>query len=307
MRSAESLRGDPGFDDVAGGLFAITAGVGLQEVHQIANYNARVYSRAELAAGFLRLGVTAGDTIMVHASVRAVGAIAGGPDQIHLALKDALTAEGTLMMYASCPPGYDDVGRGHLTPVEERLLIDKQPPFDAYSAKAARDNGALVEFFRSFPGSLVNNHVARFVVWGRHAEHLISEQPWDYAFGRGSALERFVNLDGKILLIGCDHDNVTFLHYAEHIVDIPGKRIARFEVPVLEHGERVWKEMAEVDTSDAGAHPRWPERFFAQIVNAHLSRTRNRGGRVGHAHCFLTDARGLLDVALERMTAAATG
>jgi aminoglycoside 3-N-acetyltransferase len=307
LRSAESLRGDPSFDDVAGGFFAITAGVGLQEVHQIANYNARVYSRAELAAGFLRLGVTAGDTIMVHASVRAVGAIAGGPDQIHLALKDALTAEGTLMMYASCPPGYDDVGRGHLSPVEERLLIDKQPPFDAYSAKAARDNGALVEFFRSFPGSLVNNHVARFVVWGRHAEHLISEQPWDYAFGRGSALERFVNLDGKILLIGCDHDNVTFLHYAEHIVDIPGKRIARFEVPVLEHGERVWKEMAEVDTSDAGAHPRWPERFFAQIVNAHLSRTRNRGGRVGHAHCFLTDARGLLDVAIERMTAAATG
>ena len=246
-----------------------------------------------------------GDTIMVHASVRAVGPIAGGPDQIHLALKDALTDQGTLMMYASCPAGYDDVGRGHLSAVEERQLIDKQPPFDAYSAKAARDNGALVEFFRSFPGSLVNNHVARFVVWGRHAEYLISEQPWNYAFGRGSALERFVDLDGKILLIGCDHDNVTFLHYAEHIVDIPGKRIAKFEVPVLENGERVWKEMEEVDTSGAGAHPRWPERFFAQIVNAHLSRTRNRGRRVGHAHCFLTDANGLLEVALAEMRTAA--
>src|SRR5687768_17137775 len=210
------------------------------------HYNARVHSRAELAAGFRDLGVNAGDTIMVHASVRAVGPIAGGPDQIHLALKDALTTEGTLMMYASCPPGYDDVGRGHLTPVEERQLIDKQPPFNAYTAKAARDNGALVEFFRSFPGSVVNDHVARFVVWGRHAEHLIAEQPWDYAFGRGSALERFVNLDGKILLIGCDHDNVTFLHYAEHIVEILGKRIARFEVPVFENGERVRSEERRV-------------------------------------------------------------
>ncbi len=244
---------------------------------------------------------------MLHASVRAVGSIAGGPDQIHLALKDALTPGGTLMMYASCPEGYDDVGRGHLTPAQERTLLDKQPPFDAYTAKAARDNGALVEFVRSFPDSRVNNHVARFVVWGRHAAHLISEQPWDFAFGRGSALERFLDLDGRILLLGCDHDNVTFLHYAEHIVDIPDKRVARFEVPWLENGERVWREMAEFDTSDAGAHASWPPRFFAQIVNAHLSRTRNRGGRVGNAHSFLTDARGLLDVALEQMRAAASG
>jgi aminoglycoside N3'-acetyltransferase len=68
-------------------------------------------------------------------------------------------------------------------------------------------------------------------------------------------LDRFVALGGKILLIGCDHDNVTFLHYAEHIVEIPGKRIAVFEVPVLEHGVRVWKEMKEHDTSERGAHP----------------------------------------------------
>ena len=74
---------------------------------------------------------------------------------------------------------------------------------------------------------------------------------------------------------------------------------------MLENGERVWKEMEEVNTSSAGAHPRWPERFFAQIVNAHLSRTRNRGGRVGNAHCFLTDAKGLLEVALAEMQAAA--
>ena len=279
----------------------------LQEVHQITNYNAAVHSRSELATGFRELGVAAGDTVMVHASVRSVGPVAGGPDQIHLALKDALTDAGTLMMYASCPDGYDDVGRGHLSPAAERAIIDKQPPFDAFSAKAQRENGALVEFLRSYPGSLVNNHVARFVVWGRHAEYLISHQPWDYAFGRGSALERFVELDGRILLIGCDHDNVTFLHYAEHIADIPGKRIARFEVPVLENGERVWKEMAEVDTSDQGAHPNWPPRFFAQIVNAYLAGTRNRGWRVGNAHCFLFDAKGVLEVALAQMTSAARG
>lgn len=265
-----------------------------------------MYSRNELASGFRALGVAAGDAVMLHASVRAVGAVAGGPDQIHLALKDALAPGGTLMMYASCPDYYDDVGRGVYPGSVEREILEKMPPFDAATARAQRENGALVEFFRSYPESLVNNHVARFVVWGANARHLISQQPWDFPFGKGSALDRFVELDGKILLIGCDHDNVTFLHYAEHILDVPDLRIVTMEVPWLENGERVWKEVKEVDTSGAGAHPNWPDRFFAQIVNAYLAKTQNRGGRVGRAHSFLIDAKGLLELALDEMRSVAS-
>ena len=264
-----------------------------------------MFSRAELADDFRALGVLPGDTVMVHASVRAVGTVAGGPDQIHLALKDALTDQGTMMMYASCPDHYDEVGRGIHPGSIERVILEKLPPFDALTARAQRENGTLVEFFRSYPGTIVNHHPARFAVWGAQARHLISEQPWDFAFGRGSALDRFVALDGKILLIGCDHDNVTFLHYAEHILDVPGMRIAVFEVPVLENGVRVWKEMKEIDSSGTGAHPNWPDRFFAHIVNLHLAMTQNRGSRVGYAHCFLLDAKGLLQLALEKMRAVA--
>lgn len=171
-----------------------------------------MYSRQELANGFRTLGVAPGDTIMVHASVRAVGEIAGGPDQIHLALKDALTDDGTLLMYASCRAHYDEVGRGNLTADQEREVLEKLPAFDPFTARAQRENGILVEFLRTYPGSIVNAHVARFLAWGRHARELLSGQPWNYAFGKGSALDRFVHLDGRILLLGCDHDTVTFLH-----------------------------------------------------------------------------------------------
>ena len=155
---------------------------------------------------------------------------------------------------------------------------------------------------------MVNAHVARFVVWGRHAEYLISMQPWDYAFGQDSALDRFQQLDGKILLLGCDHDTVTFLHYAEHIVDIPNKRIAKYKVPTVdERGQRVWRDMEEFDTADAGAHPNWPTRFFARLVDAYLAQTRNRGGRVGAAKAHVLSARGLLNFALPIMVSLAAG
>jgi len=260
-----------------------------------------VYSRRELADDFRSLGVASGDVVMLHASVRAVGEVAGGPEEIHLALKDALKPDGTLMMYAGCPRYYDEVGRGNLSPEQEAEVLEKLPPFDPATARSARDNGILVEFLRTYPGSRVNPHVVRFVAWGRKADYLFSSQPWDYAYGRGSALERFLALDGKILLLGCDHDTVTFLHYVEHVAEIPEKRVVRLKVPVAEDGVRVWRDMEEFDTSEAGVHPNWPERFFARLVDGYLAESGNRGGRVGDASCYLLPAAELCEFALPVM------
>ncbi len=266
-----------------------------------------MYTRQQLAADLSALGAGHGDVVMVHASVRAIGEVAGGPDEIHLAIKDALTGDGTLLMYAGCPRYVDEVGRGNLSSEQEAEVLEKLPPFDAETARSARDHGTLVEFLRTYHGSRVNQHVARFVAWGREAEYLLSHQPWDYAFGRESALDRFVALDGKIVLLGSDHDAVTFLHYAEHIVDIPDKRIARFKVPVLETGARVWREMKEFNTANDGVHANWPDRFFARIVDSYIAASGNTGGRVGDAESHLLSARALLDHALSVMTRVAKG
>ena len=78
----------------------------------------------------------------------------------------------------------------------------------------------------------------------------------------------------------------------------------RYRVPVLEDGVRVLRDCEEFDTSE-GAHAHWPDRFFARIVDAHLARTENAGGRVGDAQSYLIDARPLLAFALEVMIAVA--
>jgi aminoglycoside 3-N-acetyltransferase len=98
---------------------------------------------------------------------------------------------------------------------------------------------------------------------------------------------------------------VTFLHYAEHVAEIPDKRIRRFQVPVQEDGRRVWRDMEEFDTSGDGVHANWPGRFFAKIMDAYLAETGNQGGRVGDAMSYILRARGLLDFALPVMEAVA--
>jgi aminoglycoside 3-N-acetyltransferase len=264
-----------------------------------------MWSREELARDFRALGASEGDVVMLHASVRSVGEVAGGPDQIHLALRDALGAAGTLFMYVGCPSYYDDVGRGVLTADEEREVLEKHPPFDPQTTRSSREHGILVEFFRTFPGTIVNDHVARFAAGGAHAARLLAAHPWDFPYGFDSPLDRLRALGGKILLLGSDHDEVTFLHHVEHVVEFPDKKIARYKVPYAVDGQRVWREVAEVNTSGDGAHKNWPDRFFARIVDGYLERAGNRGGRVGKATAHLFPAQALFDFAAPVMQAMA--
>jgi aminoglycoside 3-N-acetyltransferase len=267
--------------------------------------DAFMHTREKLAGDIRILGIDPSDTVMLHASIRSVGEVAGGPDQIHLALRDVLTPKGTLLMYAGCPRYYDEVGSGILTKEHEQEIIEKLPVFDALTARSDRENGALVELFRTNPDSRVNRHVARFVVWGKQADYLISEQPWDYAFGLHSALDRFLELDGKIVLLGSDHDAVTFLHYVEHVANIPTKKSGDSKCPFWKmdggYGE-AWRS----STLRATALTRIGRTGFAQIVDAHIAATRNKGGKIGNALSYVLHARALLDFARPVMEAVAS-
>lgn len=265
-------------------------------------------SRSQLIESLKRLGVASGDAVMIHASLRAIGKVFGGPDQVHLAVEEAVGAGGTLMMYVSGGEGDDDVGRGIFSPEEEAEILLHQPAFDPHTARANRTFGALAEFFRSYPGTICSEAVcARIAARGDRARELVADQPWTFAFGRGSPFEKLCSWGGKVLLLGSSRDEVSLLHYAEHIADFPDKRVARYQVPWLRDGERVWLPCAEFDTNRA--HESWPEDFFAQIVDQFIAGFAGTPacslGPVGNADCVLIDAARLVAYAVPIMEARA--
>ena len=271
-----------------------------------------MHTRAFIAADLRRLGLVAGDIVMVHASVRSVGPVIGGPDEIHLAVEEAVSPGGTVMMLAGCPDGYDDVGRGHLSAAEEAELLAHLPAFDPFAMRAARDNGTLAEFFRSWPGTIPSDHAcARVAARGARADWLVADHPWNHGFGRGTPFEKLVAARGKVLMLGADHDTATILHHAEHIADFPDKIIARYRVPVLRDGQRVWRDCEEVNTSSAGCHAAWPDRFFAQIVDDFAARNAGTSlcavARVGDADTLLLDAAALVAHAIPILEQTAKG
>lgn len=171
-----------------------------------------MHTRDSLAKDLRRLGIGGGDTVMLHASVRAVGRVAGGPDEILWALARAVGDDGTILMYAGCDGAFDHVGRGMMTAAEKSELMEALPAFDPATARACREFGVLAEFFRTLPGTVASRQVSsRMTARGRLAGWLTAEHPWDHSYGAGSPLAKLHQIWEKVALLGSDHDQVTFL------------------------------------------------------------------------------------------------
>jgi aminoglycoside 3-N-acetyltransferase len=262
-------------------------------------------TRAQLIADLHRLGLAPGDLVMVHASVRAVGPVLGGPDEIHQAIVDAVSPGGTMVMLIGAPNGFDDVGRGILSPEEEAQILEHMPMFDKDATRANRDNGTLAEFFRSWPGTVMSDSVAvRLGARGARAAWFVADHPNDWPFGRGTPFEKLVAADGKLLLLGSDPDQVTLLHYAESIAGFPDKIVRDFTVPVMQDGRRVWLKCREYNSS-TGAHKNWSPRQFGEITEAFIARHDGTSacarGKVGNSDAVLIAARPFIDFAVAMM------
>lgn len=230
----------------------------------------------DLESELRRLGIAAGDVVMVHASMRAVG---GPARDVVAALLSVVGSEG-------CVSAYVDFESS-----------DEPMVFDLETSPAAEDHGVLAEVIRRWPGARrsVNPGASVAAVGGR-AEWLTADHPMSYGYGPGSPFAKLVEASGKVLLLGSHFDHVTLLHHAEHLADLPNKRVVRYTV-------RVGVELLtieELDTSE-GVVDDMPELYFDRVVRAFLDGGRGLEGRVGGAVSYVLPARELVAFAVEAM------
>jgi aminoglycoside 3-N-acetyltransferase len=251
-----------------------------------------LYTQRQLADALRELGVEAGQTVMLHASVKAVGRVMGGPNAIIQAVLDALTPDGTLMMYV----GWNDIPDfvGELPPDERQRYYDEHPPFDPATARAVRDHSILAEFFRTWPGIRRSlNAEASMAALGAQADWITRDHPSDYGYGAESPLAKLVEAGGKVLMLGAPLDTITLLHYAENRAKLRHKGIVRYQYPVLRDGQKVWIDVEDFYTGDPH-----DDYSFEQIAQEYLAAGKGRHGKVGDADTYLFDAADLVRYAI---------
>jgi aminoglycoside N3'-acetyltransferase len=253
----------------------------------------RPLSIAGLVADLHRLGVRAGDVLMIHASLRRLGPVEGGAAGVLDALDAAVGPDGTLMMILGALVDHEWVNQHR---EEDRAaLLAGEPPYDPLAAPVLPEVGYLAEEFRIRPGTVVtDNPSGRFAARGRMAQALFRDAPWDDYYGPDSPLHRLCRADGWVLRLGANPDTTTVLHYAEYLAEVPNKRRVRRHYRVMGPAGPETRSVASLD--DENGIVDWAgEDYFALILTAYLAAGRGRHGRVGQAAAELIEARDIVD------------
>jgi aminoglycoside 3-N-acetyltransferase len=166
-------------------------------------------TRQQVIDCLLEVGTQAGDGLLVHSAIQYLGRPTASPDfpagGVGLYLDAILTVigpEGTV-----CVPTFNfDFAQG--------------APYDPENTPS-KGMGAFSEYVRQQPGARRTSHpMQSFSVLGHWAEDLASRDT-PSAFDPGSASERMLDLNFKLLLLGADISASSIYHISEQRNQVP--------------------------------------------------------------------------------------
>lgn len=244
--------------------------------------------RGQITLQVQNLGLEPGDTVMLHASVSAIGWIAGGPREVLAGILDVIGPEGTLMMAVGWDGSPYDITLN--APDIPPAMLQLWPAYDPTTSHAVPSWSILAECLRTWPGAKRSEHPdSSFAAVGRYADELTQAHPLNYGMGEGSPLAKLCERKGKVLLLGAPLSSLTLLHHAEHLAHVPDKRIVRYKAPILRNGEKQWVEIEEFDTN--GCLPwRGSVDLFEAIASEYVQQGHGVIAHVGAAKSYLFDA-----------------
>ncbi|MGW0971957.1 aminoglycoside N(3)-acetyltransferase [Streptomyces sp. NPDC002516] len=186
-------------------------------------------TRDTLAADLRALGVRAGETLLAHSSLSALGWVNGGAVTVVQGLLDALGPDGTLVV----PTQSGDLSDPALwsrPPVPEEWWPAIRATMPAYDPRVtpSRGVGVIPETVRTWPGALRSDHPeTSFAALGPAAAAVVGGHAVDCRLGERSPLARLEARGARVLLLGAGYDSCTGFHLAEYRVPSPVVEVGR--------------------------------------------------------------------------------
>ncbi|MFX0547240.1 aminoglycoside N(3)-acetyltransferase [Roseovarius sp. S1116L3] len=201
------------------------------------------HTQDDLMRDLAALGICPGDRLFVHASLRAVGPVIGGPRMVIQALQGVLGPAGLLGMPGFSSDAYfpDDIDV-EVSEAQRRRIEDAVPGFDLQ--RSPTDGmGVLAELFRTWPGTHRSDHPAVSLCFnGRGAADLIARHSLDWALGAGTPMGALCEMPcAKVALIGVGWNRCSALHTAETLAQTRRTKTRRVKM-----APGRWAEMEDV-------------------------------------------------------------
>ncbi|MFY1689864.1 aminoglycoside N(3)-acetyltransferase [Plantactinospora sp. WMMB782] len=198
-------------------------------------------TRSSLVRDLRALGVRAGSSVLLHASLRSLGWVCGGAPTVVRALLDVLGEGGTLVVPAFSRDNRDPSRWSHVRVPESwwPTIRAELPAFDP-AVTPCRELGLIAETVRTWPGAARSGHPqTSFAAVGARAAELTARHPITSEIGPESPLGAVESVGGETLLLGVGYDRCTAFHLAEYRLPGLGRRTNRCVVTTSE-GRREW-------------------------------------------------------------------
>jgi aminoglycoside 3-N-acetyltransferase len=225
-----------------------------------------------LVTALERLGITPTASVMVHASLSALGTVEGGAATVVAALRDAAGPEGAVIV-----PSFRDAIRSDHYALQ---TCRDGCPRELCPSKERGFTGIIGEAVREQPDSVRSCHPTHsWVGIGAAAEALLNgHHRSPTPCGQDSPFFRLMEQDGQILLLGVGVNSLTNIHAVEDVRNVP--YLSAIDPP---------NRHATYTTSGRRLQYIYPELLQAVLSDAGLLRS----GKIGVGVSYVISARAL--------------
>lgn len=162
------------------------------------------------------LDIHRGDGLLVHSSIQFLGRPVGGVAMYYQAISQVLS----LKENTQAGKNNSDQQQGTLAVPAFNFSFARGEGYDPKTTQS-EGMGVFSEYIRQRPEALRTPHpMQSLAIIGRWAEDLVSRDTAS-AFDPGSAFERMLELDFRLLLLGADIQAVSMVHYSEQRAAVP--------------------------------------------------------------------------------------
>lgn len=167
----------------------------------------RSFQQQDFASVLASSGIRPGDVVFVHSSLFQLGkpedaSIRDIPQLLYRQLRDRLGDEGTIAV----PTFNFEFCRGE--------TFDRQHT-------PSEGMGAFSEYIRTLPDSVRSPHpMQSMAAVGARADE-IADRDTAGAFDDGSSFDALLDYDAHLLMVGCDINAVSLVHWAEQRAGVP--------------------------------------------------------------------------------------
>lgn len=224
-----------------------------------------------------KMGIKAGDVVMLHSSLSKIGFVEGGANTVINAFLNIVGSTGTLVM-----PSFPAIGFNY-------DYLKENPKFDAINTVSKM--GVITEVFRKMSGVKRSLHPTDPVTaFGLYAENIVSGHYGQLTpYSANSPFYKLCELNAKIVLIGVDLNSLTNLHTLEDAVDnfkFPVYHSRIFECDIID--EKGIKSKVKTKAHD----PKWSkQRKCNELILPFKQAGFMKEGKLGKATVYSINAK----------------